>query len=308
VQTSIIQSATVGKTKPHADKKLRRDPPSIEALLQRPGDFIAATYIRESRFLSAVDGFGMGAQDKDTRQFCVKMGWPNPDDLNFADGVDEDASGADWDLKDLNRMLDAAEQGRFQVLVVPRNDRFARNMVKALVLEKQLLDRGIRVVFLNLPLNTQGTPEGDILKNTLHSFAEYDRAKIALNTARGRRAKAEMGLFVGTGPIPYGYKRVLGTLPGVRSALRVRTMGLEIDETTAPAVRQIFEWATYLACAEITDRLTHAGEMPRGASPAGCGRACVRSSAIPSTTGCPSTADRRDSPTLSAVFRLAASA
>lgn len=169
--------------------KPRRDAPSVDALRAHPSAYTAATYIRESRFLETVEGFGMIAQATDARAFCARMGWRNPDALNFADGVDENASGVDWDLKGLNLMLDAAEEGAFQVLVVPRNDRFARNMVKAMVLEQQLQGAGVRVVYGNLPLDSQGTAEGNMLKNTLHTFAEYEREKIAFRTARESRAR-----------------------------------------------------------------------------------------------------------------------
>lgn len=251
---SIRQATTASKT--------RRQAPTIQELLDRPGDFTASTYIRESRFLGTVDGFGMVAQDKDARAFCARVGWQNPEELNFADGVDENASGADWDLKGLNQMLDAADAGRFQVLVVPRNDRFARNMTKAMVLEKQLLDLGVRVIYGNLPLNTQGTPEGNILKNTLHTFAEYEREAITFRTARGRRTKAEMGVYVGTGPVPYGYTRKVGKLeksPDQDKVRRLRTVGLEVDEVTRPVVERIFKLATYLPCAQIAERLDQDG-------------------------------------------------
>jgi|GEM_PF-3122215 len=252
---------------PPAAAKKHRQAPTIQELLDRARDFTASTYIRESRFLGTVDGFGMVAQDKDARAFCARVGWRNPEELNFADGVDENASGADWDLKGLNRMLDAAEAGSFQVLVVPRNDRFARNMTKAMVLEKQLLDLGVRVIYGNLPLNTQGTPEGNILKNTLHTFAEYEREAITFRTARGRRTKAELGVYVGTGPVPYGYNRKVGKLEKSSDpdkVRRVRTIGLEVDEAARPVIERIFKWATYLPCAQIAERLEQEGFAPPG--------------------------------------------
>jgi site-specific DNA recombinase len=245
-------------------KSTRRDAPTVAQLLATPATYTAATYCRESRLLGSVDGFGMQAQVADAKAFVARYGWQTAPDLHFADGVDENASGADWDLPGLNRMLDSAQAGRFQVLVVPRNDRFARNMVKALVLERQLLDHGVQVVYCNMPLDGQGTPEGTMLRNMLHSFAEYDRERIKSKTARGRRQKAEQGIYVGTGPVPYGYTRVLGKLAGVTSDLRQRTLGLQIDETAARVVRQIFAWACYLSPFVIAERLNAEGTPPPG--------------------------------------------
>jgi DNA invertase Pin-like site-specific DNA recombinase len=265
------EEATPGVASPLLNRRLtmskskgstHRDAPTIALLMQNPATYTAATYCRESRLLGTTDGWGMAAQDADAKAFVARYGWQTAPDLHFADGVDENASGSDWDLKGLNAMIDAAQAGRFQVLVVPRNDRFARNMVKALVLEKQLLDAGVQVVYCNMPIDGQGTPEGTMLRNMLHSFAEYDREKIKSKTARGRRRKAEEGKYVGTGPVPYGYVRVLGKLPGVTSDLRQRTLGLAIDERAAAIVRQIFAWACYLPCATIAERLNAAGAPP----------------------------------------------
>jgi site-specific DNA recombinase len=242
----------------------RRDAPTIAQLLAQPTTYTAATYCRESRLVNSIDGFGMAAQDADAKAFVARHGWPTADDLAFADGVDANASGADWDLPGLNALLDAAKAGRFQVLVVPRNDRFAREMTKALVIEKQLEDRGVRVVFANLPLDTQGTPAGNILKHTLNAFAEFERESIKSKTARGRRQKAELGQYVGVGPTPYGYTRLRANLPGVKGELRERTLGLKIDEPRAATIRQIFAWACYLSPFAIAERLNAAGAPPPG--------------------------------------------
>jgi hypothetical protein len=53
-------------------------------------------------------------------------------------------------------------------------------------------------------LRVEDSAGGRLLKNVRAAVAEYEREKISLRTTRGRYAKAERGLVVGSGPPPYG--------------------------------------------------------------------------------------------------------
>jgi DNA invertase Pin-like site-specific DNA recombinase/DNA transposition AAA+ family ATPase len=194
---------------------------------------VAASYERVSSRLQGRYGFSLGAQLQSLGDFTRSQGWLLPEHLRFRDGEDDDASGADWDLPDLNRMLAAARQNEFQVLVVPDFDRFARLLVKGLVLEEQLKKYGVRVVYQRVPLDD--SPEGRLLKNQLFSFAEFEREKIALRTMMGRRRKAQTGMVMGVGPAPYGYRFTHVVLDNGRR----RVSGLEHDPLTAPVARGI---------------------------------------------------------------------
>jgi len=152
-------------------------------------------------------------------------------------------------------MLDAAKRQEFQVLIVPTLDRFARSMVKALVIEEQLRKHGVRLVYIAVPL--EDTPEGRLLKNQLYPFAEYEREKIGMRTMRGKREKIERGLVVGQRPAPYG-------LRFVRDA-NDRVVGLEPDPLTAPVVR-IFSLSKTRSSIEVASLLNAGGiPSPKGA-------------------------------------------
>lgn len=97
-------------------------------------------------------------------------------------------------------MLTAARRREFQFLVVSDFDRFARSLVKGLVLEEQLKKYGVRVVYQRVPV--EDTPEGRLLKNQLFSFAEYEPEKFALRSMMGRLQKARTGMVVGGGEPP----------------------------------------------------------------------------------------------------------
>jgi len=209
---------------------------------------IAASYERVSTRLQGQTGFSLGAQEKDSAQFAADNHCDLPDDLRFRDGEDRAASGSDWDLPGLNAMLDAARDKRFTVLIVPTVDRFARDMGKAILLESELRKLGVRVVYINAPIDD--TAEGRLLLRQLQSFAEFEREKIAFRTSRGRREKIERGQILGSGPAPFGYRYVR-----VDQGARKRVVGLEIDPLTAPIVERIFKEARRRSAQQICDGL-----------------------------------------------------
>ena len=198
---------------------------------QRSDTIIAATYVRVSTRMQGQFGYSLRGQDQTLEDWVAAQGWVLPEHLRFRDGEEADASGTRWDLPDLGRMLEAASRGEFQVLAVPDLDRFARTLVKGLVLEEQLKKYGVRVVYQQVPVDD--SPEGRMLKNQLFSFAEYEREKMLLRTLKGKRDKALAGKVVGTGSPPYGYRYVRETLANASH----RVCGLEPDPLTAPTAR-----------------------------------------------------------------------
>lgn len=215
----------------------------------------AASYERVSTRLQGQTGFSLGAQEKDSAQFAADNRLDLPSELRFRDGEDRAASGSDWDLPGLNAMLDAAKSKRFGVLIVPTVDRFARDMAKALLLEQQLRKLGVRVVYINAPI--EDTAEGRLLLRQLQSFAEFEKEKIKFRTSRGRREKIERGQILGSGPAPYGYRYVR-----VDQGTRKRVVGLEEDPATALIARRIFKEALRRSAEQIVDMLRAEGVTP----------------------------------------------
>jgi DNA invertase Pin-like site-specific DNA recombinase len=209
---------------------------------------IAASYERVSRFHQSKYGYSLAAQHVDSADFAARNGLTLPDRLRFVDGVDEDASGADWELPDLNRMFDAARTQEFTVLIVPDTMRFARSMVKALVLEEQLAKYGVRVVYIAAPF--EDTPEGRFAKRNMHNIGEYEREKIAFRTTRGRRQKALEGRYVGTGKAPFGYRYLREEVPAGTERWP-RVIGLAVHEVEAGVVRELFVLARTMPLVEL---------------------------------------------------------
>lgn len=214
---------------------------------------IAASYERVSTKVQGQQGFSLAAQHRTMEDFAAAQGWLLPAHLRFRDGEDENASGTRWDLPGQTAMLEAAARGEFTILIAPAHDRFARTLVKGLVLEEQLRKHGVRVIYQQAPV--EDTPEGRLLKNQLYSFAEYEREKFIMRTVTGRQQKARSGRFVGQGMAPFGYRVIYETLPSGKQ----RTCGLEPDPTKAAVVQRVFQELRHHSCQDVADMLNADG-------------------------------------------------
>jgi site-specific DNA recombinase len=201
----------------------------------------AAIYSRVSTLMQAQHGFSLAAQAKDCQRLADELGAV----VVGEPYVDQD-SGAEWDLPQLNAMLDAAKRREFDVLIVYDPDRLARNMAKQLVIEEELKRYGVTIQYVGLRLGDSA--EDRLLKNVRASIAEYEREKIRMRTSRGRREKAERGLVVGIGQAPYGYRYVHEVDPRTKKS---HVVGLEPDPTTAPVLARIFADVASMALNEV---------------------------------------------------------
>jgi site-specific DNA recombinase len=146
---------------------------------------------------------------------------------------DKGASGASFELEGLNSILEMAEAGAFDVLVVRELDRLSRKLAKQLVVEEELKRAKVAVEYCLATYDD--TPEGNLNKNIRASFAEYEREKIRERTTRARRHKVKAGSVLVGGKPPYGYRVIED---GNRFALTV-------CESEAQIVRLIYLWYVY---------------------------------------------------------------
>ena len=151
-------------------------------------------------------------------------------------------------------MLEAAQRREFRYLVVPDRDRFARDVLKAKILEDQLNKYGVHVVYQRAP--TEEGPEGQLANNVFFALAEYEIAKTRRRTMTGRLDKARSGRVVGNGgKAPYGYRLTYETLPNGQ----VRVAGMEPDPITGPIAIRIIRMARTDSTWEIAKALMAEG-------------------------------------------------
>lgn len=112
----------------------------------------------------------------------------------------------------------------FDVVLVWKLDRFARNRYDSAFYRYTLRKNGVKII--SVKENISDGPEGIILESMLEGMAEFYSANLSQNVKRGFRENALKGKWNG-GSLPIGYKVV--------------DHKLAVDEETAPIVMKIFE-------------------------------------------------------------------
>ena len=116
---------------------------------------------------------------------------------------EDDASGATTDRPGLQKALDAANAGLYDVLIVYRIDRFSRSVADMPELITALENANVRFTSATEPIDTGG-PFGRMMLQLLAVFAEFERSIIIDRVKSGMTAKAAKGKWAG-GTRPYGY-------------------------------------------------------------------------------------------------------
>lgn len=138
---------------------------------------------------------------------------------------DEALTGKFDTREDFQNMIADARQKKFDIIMVHKFNRFARNKFDSTVYKKKLRDIGIRVVSATQKIDD--TPEGMMLESIIESMDEYYSANLAEEVIKGMRENALKGLTTGGRP-PLGY-------------LYNEDGKLVVDAKTAPLVRKIFK-------------------------------------------------------------------
>lgn len=152
---------------------------------------------------------------------------------------------------DFQRMIADASKRQFDMVIVWKLDRFARNRYDSAIYKAKLKKYGVRVVSVKEAITD--SPEGIILEGLLESMAEYYSANLSQNIKRGQRENMAKGYFIG-GQVPYGYKIV--------------DKKLVPDDKTAPVIRYVFEqYAQGTTMREIIDTLNARGVRGKTGKP-----------------------------------------
>lgn len=158
--------------------------------------------------------------------------------------ADEHRSGRSTEGREnFLRMVEDAKNHAYDLVVVYKLDRFARDRYDAAIYRKRLRDAGVEVrsAMENIP----DGPEGRLLEAVVEGVAEWYSADLSQKTLRGMRANAERCLANGVDV--FGY--------------RVGADGrYEVDEAQAAVVRDLFaDWARGVPAVTIARRLADAG-------------------------------------------------
>ena len=161
----------------------------------------------------------------------------------------DDHSGTELLRPSVLTMLEYLRTVGADAVIVLSIDRLARDPYIRQTLEREIEATGARVIYVQG--NYAESPEGEIHKDLDGAFAKWENLKRVERCLRGKKAKAERGLFV-SGAAPYGY-RLDKNVPG----------GLIVCEEEAAIVRRIFaDYVNGASIRELASDLTAEGILP----------------------------------------------
>ncbi len=129
--------------------------------------------------------------------------------------------------KNFMRMIEDAENGKFDLIVTREVSRFARNTVDTLQETRKLKRMGIEVWFTEDNIWTMNDEDGELRLTIMATLAQNESKKTSMRVLAGQKVSYQNGVAYGNGNI-LGYDRV-----GDHYV---------VNEEQAKTVRMIYEW------------------------------------------------------------------
>jgi site-specific DNA recombinase len=217
-----------------------------------------ALYVRVSTTRQAEGELSIPDQVKQGKDFCAARG------LNLIETfVEPGASATDDKRAEFQRMIDAATaSGRpFDVILVHSMSRFFREQFLSEFYIRRLRKAGVEL--LSITQEFKNDPTGNLIRQILGSFDEYQSRENGKHTLRAMQENARQGFWNGS-HAPFGYQADAAERRGAKTK-----KALAVNEAEAAVVRQIFDLAlgtngTQLGIKAIVNHLNQRGARLRG--------------------------------------------
>jgi site-specific DNA recombinase len=189
----------------------------------------AALYARVSSEKQAEKDLSIPSQLDAMREFASKNGWEI-----YREFVDEAESARTDKRPAFQEMISLSKQKipPFQMILVWKYNRFARNRTDSGFYKAQLKKLGISVVSLNEKIDD--SPGGFMWEGMIELMDEYYSINLAQDTKRGMKKNASNGSTNG-GNVPFGYKLVVDEITKEKTYVPV--------ELEVPIVEKIVKYA-----------------------------------------------------------------
>ena len=185
------------------------------------------------RYSSAAqnDGFSIEAQDKALTQYC------RDNNLKIVKKyIDRAQSAKSTNRIEFRKMMEDAEKGEFEAVLVHKIDRFARNNLDYYQCKYQLEDCGVKLI--SITENYGEGEDAEFMEGINALFAERYIKNLAKEVRKGMDVVASNCLHTGGSP-PLGYR--LEEVEIEKDGKKVKKTKLAIDEEKAETVRFIFD-------------------------------------------------------------------
>lgn len=183
----------------------------------------AAAYLRVSTDEQAEHGISLDAQKQRLLAYCTAQGWELYDFF-----IDDGYSGKNLNRPAMERLIEEAQNKKFDYVVVFKLDRLSRRQKDVLYLLEDVFDDcGVGFKSVTEPFDTT-TPFGKAALGMMAVFAQLERETIVERIKMAKIEAARQGRYLG-GYIAYGYKH------------DPETKSIVIDEPAAEIVKWMFE-------------------------------------------------------------------
>jgi site-specific DNA recombinase len=181
----------------------------------------AVLYARVSTDEQARTGYSLAQQIEALRDYAARDGYEILEEVQ-----DPGQSGASLERPGMDRVRDLVAVGGVSVVLAQDRDRIARKPAYNYLLEEEFAEHGCELT----ALNDYGdhSPEGALMRGIQDQLAEYERAKMAERTRRGKMRRAREGKVIPSRMPDYGFR------------YNAARDNYEVDEDVMPIVRRIF--------------------------------------------------------------------
>lgn len=158
----------------------------------------AAIYIRYSSE-NQRDGFSIEYQSDECRKYIAEQGF-----TFIKEYIDEAVSGKSTaNRAAFFELLADVKSGLYDVVIVYKYSRFARNLMEATLYRQQIEKAGAKLVSAMERID-DSTPEGRMMRNIIMTMDEYYSDNLSTFVLSSMYTAAKSGKFLG-GRFPYGY-------------------------------------------------------------------------------------------------------